>query len=196
MYLYRNTTKKHSQYSSGFSLIELMVSLTIFSIVITVSIGALFILIDANAKAQALYTATTNLSFAVDNITRNLRMGHDYYCGTLSTDLYNGSHLDCSGGSGIAFNREKDGTRVGYRLSGNKIEMNEGNGWVNITSEDVFITKFNIVAVGTAGVYSTSPDAIQPRLSVLIEGYVNNGLDSNTDFRLQTNVVQRTLNYY
>ena len=39
----------------GFTLIELMVSLTVFSIVMVVSIGTLLIMIDSNAKAQALY---------------------------------------------------------------------------------------------------------------------------------------------
>ena len=79
----RNTQKnitEHSVRARGFTLVELMVSLTIFSIVMMVSTGTLLVLIDVNAKAQALYSATSNLSFALDSMTREMRTGYHYYC--------------------------------------------------------------------------------------------------------------------
>ena len=49
----------------GFTLIELMVSITIFSIVMLISVGALLSIIDANRKDQSLKsvmkTATSSL---------------------------------------------------------------------------------------------------------------------------------------
>lgn len=192
----------------GFSLVELMVSLTIFSIVMTVSVGTLLVLIDANAKSQALYSAMTNLSFATDNITRNIRTGYDYYCGSLSgasDNLPTGSQ-DCQNdadATGIAFTREKDSVRVGYRYNPTAqsieqlVDDNTGtDNWLRLTSDDVKVTKFEVRPSGTRGVYDTPSDSIQPRITLLIEGYVNNGLDTNTDFILQTSVTQRTLNYF
>lgn len=180
-----------------------MVSLTLFSIVMTTSVGSLLSLIDANAKAQALYSAMTNLSFALDSIGRNIRTGYSYYCSNSlpNTGSLPTTNLDCpSGQSGIAFTREKDGVRVGYRyaqVSGKGfIEAKEGNGnWVKLTSDDVVIEKFELKLTGSDGLYDHN-DIVQPRVLIEIKGYVNNGLDTNTKFALQTHVTQRILNYY
>ncbi len=174
-----------------------MVSLTIFAIVMVISIGTLLVLIDANAKAQALYQSMTNLSFAVDSMTRNIRTANTYYCGALPSQLPGDTQTqDCpGGGSAIAFTRERDNDRWGYRFSNNRIEQKiESGPWIPLTSEDVYIESFTIIIDDTAGYYSGSDDE-QPRISMLIKGHVENGLDTETDFLLQTNVTQRILNY-
>jgi prepilin-type N-terminal cleavage/methylation domain-containing protein len=197
---------KRKMLAQGFSLVELMVSLTIFAIVMTVSMGTLIVMIDANAKAQALYQAMTNISFATDSITRNLRTANTYYCSTSWSFLWpsNSATADCSGGGGkgIVFTRERDSLRTGYRLNMDSssdnyqsIEQREGTGeWFSITSDDIKITSFDLTVVGTDDLY-TDDDNVQPRIFLLISGYVDNGLDTATDFTIQTNVTQRILNY-
>lgn len=179
-----------------------MVSLTIFSIVMTTSIGSLLVIIDANGKAQALYSAMTNVSFAVDSLTRNIRMGYAYYCDGLGTvgdnpDMLPTGNKDCaSGATGIAFTREKDNRRVGYRYNAtdDSIEQKEGNGnWLRLTSNDVVIDRFELQTNNTNGVADN--DVIQPQIRVIIEGRVNNGLDTDTPFSLQSHVTERTINY-
>lgn len=193
---------RNSRTSSGFSLIELMVSMTIFAIVMTISIGTLLVLIDANAKAQALYQSMTNLSFAVDSITRNLRTANSYYCHSSSgvsgsSGWGEGETRDCDNQNGIIFTRERDGKRIAYRYNSTyqSIEQKVFSGdWIRLTSSDVHITVFTISVNGTEDLY-TLGDTEQPRISILIKGYVENGLDTNTDFVLQSNVTQRILNY-
>jgi prepilin-type N-terminal cleavage/methylation domain-containing protein len=185
----------------GFSLIELMVSLTIFSMVMVVSISTLLTMVDANAKAQALYTAMTNLSFAVDSMSREIRTAYDHYCNGANTAAFatNGtlapdSNLDCSGDDAVAFTREKDNARAGYRLNNQAIEQKvigvAGDAWLPITSPTTIVESFSVVVDGSQG-----GDNRQTHISLLIQGYVSNGLDSNTDFVLQTDVTQRILNY-
>ena len=205
---------------AGFSLIELMVSLTIFSILMVVSVGTLLTLIDANAKAQALSSATTNLSFALDSITREIRTGHYYNCRDASTEetasLPTGfdasfSH-DCNGmnstnpkGNEIIFIRDRDGFKIAYRLFNKKIQQKVQNSsgtdileWEDITSSDTEIETFDIV-VGDSTVYGTNgagPGAQdQPVVTLHIKGKVkdNNGLETKTDFNIQTVIVQRRL---
>lgn len=184
---------------SGFSLIELMVSLTIFSLVMVVSISTLLTIIDANAKAQALYSSMTNLSFAVDSMSRNTRTAYDHYCGSYAN--VSGANLpagnrDCNGGDGIVFTRERDGSRVGYRWDSNKMTIEQkiagvaNDAWLPITSSTTKITVFEVTVDG-----STGGDDRQTNVTILINGYVVNGLDTSTDFVLQTNVTQRILNY-
>lgn len=74
-YELRTKNKKH-----GFTLIEIMVAISIFSMVMVVIIGALLLLNDANKKAQALRAVVDNMNFAMEDMTRNIRTGRDYKC--------------------------------------------------------------------------------------------------------------------
>ena len=196
--------------SKGFSLIELMVSLTIFSIVMTISMGTLLVLIDANAKAQALSSAMTNLSFAMDSMTRSIRTGKDYYCAAAAsvagTSAFNSNTQDCiSGNTAIIFTPGFESEwRMAYRLNGTSIEQRiDKNGvagdWVAITSDQqpaaVVVDTLTFVVEGSADTAAASPDFDQPRISLLVAGSVQNGLVNATRFQIQSNVTQRVLNY-
>ncbi len=65
---------------SGFTLIELIVSLGVFSTVVTIAVGALLVLVAANQQLQSEQSVMTNVSFALDSMTREIRTGTDYYC--------------------------------------------------------------------------------------------------------------------
>jgi prepilin-type N-terminal cleavage/methylation domain-containing protein len=201
----------------GFSLIELMVSLTIFSIVMTISISTLLVIIDANAKSQALYDTMTNVSFAVDSITRNLRTGHTFYCGgtVVGIDNYLDKSdvkvRDCENGqSAIVFTHNIGNKRMAYRLTNydgvGVIEQaigvtGEDSTWIPITSKDphtgmtVDINEFKVYVEHTDNADGTSPDFEQPKLTVVIIGEMSNGLDTPTTFRLQSSVTPRSLDY-
>src|SRR3989344_7842968 len=64
----------------GFTLIEVVVSVALFSIVMVVCVTALLALVNANRKAQALQSVMNNLSIALDDMARNVRMGTNYHC--------------------------------------------------------------------------------------------------------------------
>jgi len=71
--------RTHSK-QTGFTLIEMIVSLGVFSVVITIAVGALLVLIATNQQLQAEQSVMTNLSFALDSMTREVRTGTNYYC--------------------------------------------------------------------------------------------------------------------
>lgn len=102
-----------SPYSqSGFTLIEMIVSLAIFGIVVTISVGALLVLVGTNQRLQGEQSIMTNLSFALDSMTREIRTGSAYWCfsslnsnqytegGDLDTLLPDTQVSDCSDGHG------------------------------------------------------------------------------------------------
>lgn len=64
----------------GFTLVEMIVALGIFSIVAVVALGALVKIISANKKAQTLQASITNLNFALESMSREMRVGTNYYC--------------------------------------------------------------------------------------------------------------------
>lgn len=77
---------KPTQQHHGFTLVEMIVSLALFSIVITISVGALLVLISANQQLQEEQSVMTNLSFALDSMTREIRTGIHYYCDSQNSD--------------------------------------------------------------------------------------------------------------
>src|ERR1035437_4413090 len=99
--------------SSGFTLIEMLVSIAIFMVVAVIAVAALLKIVDANRKSQTLQDAINNINFAMDSITREIRVGSTYDCnasgeltGSVATasacPLTNSNPLSNSGSS-IAF---------------------------------------------------------------------------------------------
>ena len=64
----------------GFTLIEMIVSLGVFSVVVTTAVGAMLVLISTNQQLQSEQSVMTNLAFALDTMTREIRTGYYYYC--------------------------------------------------------------------------------------------------------------------
>ena len=81
----------------GFTLVEMIVSLMIFSIVAVVALGALVKIVSANKKAQTLQASITNLNFAIDSMSREMQVGGRYYCDpNYSFSTANINSLGCS----------------------------------------------------------------------------------------------------
>ncbi|MCF7815738.1 MAG: type II secretion system GspH family protein [Candidatus Pacebacteria bacterium] len=208
MILFSNkNARSRKKIVQGFSLIELMVSLSVFSMVMLISTGTLLIMIDINAKAQALYSSTTNISYALDNLTREIRTGYNYNC-FHSNDLdvqtlpVKGSTADCpSSDNAIAFTRESDGARVGFRkndISGSlekRIDKIGNSGsWIPITSDKaVTVDVFDITVDNSVPYYPATSNTNQPVVDIVVKGSMNNGLDQNTTFNIQSHIVQRRL---
>ncbi len=64
----------------GFTLIEMLVSVAIFSIVMVIVAAAYLNLINLDRQARATDDVVNNLSFAIDNIERSIRTGTNYHC--------------------------------------------------------------------------------------------------------------------
>ncbi len=77
-------------YSStrGFTLLEMIVSVGLFSIVMTITISAYLGLISLDRRARATNQVVNNLSFAVDAMTRGIRTGTGYHCIDGTPDAY------------------------------------------------------------------------------------------------------------
>lgn len=73
--------------SNGFTLVELIVSLGIFTAVMFIATGALLSIINVNKKAQAQQSAINNINFALENMARNIRTGSRYICSNRDIDV-------------------------------------------------------------------------------------------------------------
>jgi type II secretory pathway pseudopilin PulG len=69
---------KKQSIQSGFSLVEMMVSIAIFMVVAVIAVAALLKIVDANKKSETLQDTVNNINFAMDSITREIRVGSNY----------------------------------------------------------------------------------------------------------------------
>ena len=91
--------------SRGYTLIELLVSVAIFSLVMLFVTTAYLSLIAATRHARATSTLMTNIDTAVDFMARSIRTGTNYTCSPIS-----GPNNDCSAATQFTFTDETGAT--------------------------------------------------------------------------------------
>jgi hypothetical protein len=182
-----------------------MVSVTIFSIVMVISMGALLSISGSDKKAESIKTVMNNLGFALDSMSRSIRTGTLYHCGSGSSDCTNGS-------AEIDF-LPIEGARTSYQFETNKTVCNQpalatggcitrstdnGATYQVITAPEVVITNLNFYLVGSA-----VGDPLQARVTMTLSGFirVSGSPASMSDciatpatcsvFNIQTSVTQR-----
>ncbi len=195
-----------SRTTHGFTLVEMLVSLALFTIVATMSVGTLLVLISGNSRVVGEQTSLTTLSFALDSITREIRTGSEYYCDTptqvSSSGVYNSltAVRNCiTGDSGFSFREAGESItggagakRIAYYFSGNTLWRKVGaNAAEPIVTNDVRITNARFVVTG-ASPLGTSTEVVQPTVSILLEAQ-SSTTDSGKTFTLQSTVTQRSL---
>ena len=170
----------------GFTLIEMLVSIALFSVVLTVTLGAILTIADSNKKARSLMSVTNNLNFAIDSMTRSIKAGE-----MASNAVPAGGkcittkQIDYSDGDNFA--RES----VEYCLiedaegKGQIVQSIENGEAVPITSSDVDVDylKFEQIIL----------DGGQPRVLILVGGTVKVSEKISSNFSIQTTVAQRKL---
>lgn len=187
----------------GFSLIELLVSVALFTVVLTIAIGALMVLISANVKAQNIQDAVSNIQFSLDSMAREIRTGNGYYCTSggettgdykVVQDCNKGTYLSIvEGGKSLSAGAVNRRIAYRYNTAAQSVERKIGNGsWISLTSNTVSITSMHFNVTNSAN-REDGGNSLQPNVTIYINGMVTSVGDTSTNFTLQTTVTQRTL---
>lgn len=200
--------------NGGFTLIEMLVSLSLFTIVVTIVAGSLLVLINNNQTVQAEQSAMTTLSFAMDSMTREIRTGLKYYCA--NSDFRNQEAFvspaldvnDCPDGKGAGYNKQglsfveagnsitskvSGATRIAYYFDNNlkTILRRVGNTTAaeSIIPSGITVTNAEFFVTGSEALTTLNTDTNQPTVTIVI-----NALDaSGKSYVLQTTITQRGL---
>ena len=78
-YLYNKKMINPKNNKSGFTLVELMVSVSLFVIVMTISMGSILSVFNANRKAKNIRNVMDNINFTLEGMTRTIRFGSNIY---------------------------------------------------------------------------------------------------------------------
>jgi len=172
----------------GYSLLELIVSIGLFSAVMLIVMGAYVTLISLDRQARASNQLAASLSYAVESIARSMRTGTDYACNA------NPSSPNCSsGGTSISF-INSEGQAITYRL---KTDGSIGEcigslctdaSAVALTDPRIDITslRFYVRGVGAS-------DWLQPQVTLTIAGSMTTDAGETTSFSVQTGATQRLI---
>ena len=196
------TIKKNNS-KRGFTLVELMVSISIFTVIMTISMGSILGVFDVNKKSQSLRAVMDNLNFTLEVMTRTIRFGTNYHC---NADVGSPSATrDCSSSDTVTLNgstsqfvsssfavTNSEGVVVIYRLTDGRISRTIGSATYFLTSPDVTITNLGFRVLGTDK-FSVNEDLSQPQVIITIGGYagLSTKPSSQSAFTLQTTVSQR-----
>lgn len=172
------------QSKRGFTLIELMTAVSIFIIVMTVSMGSIVGIFEANRKSRSLRTVITNLNLAVEGMTKEMRYGTNYHCGSGNVN----SPQNCPSGDTLMSFLSSNDEQITYRLNGTLIEKKIGNEqYIPLTSPETIIDSLTFYTLG-AGTDNT----LQPKVLIIIKSHAGSD-KGRTDFTLETMVSQRIL---
>lgn len=111
--------------SNGFTLLETLVSVSIFTIVITIGLSALLNANSLDRKSKDLRSIIDNLSFIMEDISRNIRVGTHYNCYDNAYPWDNNAYIPNVGVPGIETPRSCFGT-VGAGIEAIAFESSNG----------------------------------------------------------------------
>ncbi len=190
--------------NSGYTIIETMIAISLFIIIIMSGMGAL---LNANLlqhKSQDMRSIVDNLSFIMEDISRNLRTGYEYRCITDGNFLTNLEiPQSCSTGGAIAFEESQGDTGITSDQWIYKIESNDGGVTFNIFKSIDGGTNFvqlngteivinSVSGFSVLGAEAAPGNEQQPLVNIRLAGEIYYK-DLITPFDLQTSVSQRLI---
>ena len=184
-----------NKFKKGFTLVEMITAVALFSIVMVVGMGALLNVLNANKKSQSIQTAVNNLNLAMEMMSREIRTGYNYHCGDIGS--YEVARNCSNGEDFIAFeayngNVNNSNDQIIFKFYNNRIykSLDSGGTFLALTSEELVLEELSFIVVG-----APKGDDLQPKVLIIAKGYAGDREKEKTYFNLQTTVTQRMIDY-
>jgi hypothetical protein len=151
-----------------------------------IAMGALLAISESDRKAETLKSVINNLNFSLDSMGRSIRTGSNY---DASANCASPSGTDCTvppGSTSLTY-KDAGGHTVTYKLQNSAIVRSvDGGAFAAITAPEVVVSSFSFYVVGSA-----TGDGLQPKVNILLSGFVTVTSRTTSQFNLQTSVTQR-----
>ena len=189
---------------NGYTIIETMIAVSLFIVIVMAGMSALLNANLLNRKSQDMHSILDNLSFIMEEMSRNLRIGYNYRCindGNFSTSI--AVAKSCSNGGAIAFenafgNRFSDTDQWVYKIESQdggitfsiSKSVDSGANWVQLNPPEVAIN--SVSGFSVLGAEPPAGDRQQPFIIIKLVGTIT-FKNVVTPFYLQTSVSQRLI---
>ena len=186
--------RKKKNLVGGFSLVEMLVSVALFSVIMVIAVGIIVTVLNTNKHVRSTSIAMGNIDAVMEKIFREASVGSYYHCGS-------GGNIkkarDCPGGNpqdafifeGVGGDKDSSDDQIIYQLdsaeSALEISRDGGTSFERLTEENIIIDDFNVNVVGNAD------DTKQPAVFIGMRGYIKKGANDKTIFAVQTMISER-----
>ena len=177
--------------NEGYTIIETMIAISLFLVIIMTGMGALLNANLLHQKSQDMRSIMDNLSFILEDMSRNLRTGSNYHCIDDSNVLATIPH-SCASGGGISFKPALGGPNWVYTVnSDNTIQKSVDGGatFITLTPPEVKIS-LTVLPFSVLGAEPPAGNRQQPFVTIRLVGSIT-FRNVVTPFSLQTSVSQR-----
>lgn len=173
----------------GFTILELVVAIGLFSIILTIAVGGFVRVLRTQREAAALLGANSAASLALEQIAREVRTGH-FFCNGEETP-----GCDCVDSGSCVLSRDiwfvnAEGRLVIYRLLDGVIERSiDGNvNFEPITPSNVFVDHLFFAFFG-----NRRSDGFPPRITISLGAGIHAAGTGRGIINLQTTVSARLI---
>lgn len=183
------TANRKSQIA-GFTLLEMIISIGIFSVLVVATIGITIGISNAQIKAQNVQTILDNIRFSLELVTKEMRTGSNWALTSICAP--SGSEISFTTALGERRTYFRDDTSRSIRRATETITSGECSGSPKVkplTSEDVEVERINFSEIRGQAV---GPLDGQPRITITLRVKSRSPkyqLESSMD--LETTIVQR-----
>lgn len=189
--------KNKNNNKNGYTIIETMIAVSLFIVIVMSGMGALLNANLLHQKSRSMRSIIDNLSFIMEDMSRNLRTGYDYHCFVAGDTISYGAinPKSCASGGGISFKSSLGGQWV-YYISNNpngasySIFKSVDGTTVQLTPDEVAINPASSFSV--LGALPPPDDSQQPFVTIKLIGSIT-FQNFVTPFSLQTSVSQRVI---
>ena len=184
----------------GYTLIELLVAISIFTIVLAAPTGFFVSALKGQQKALASQEIIDNISYNLEYISRALRMAQKDKTQDGDCIEFGYNYKNPSGLSSIRFLNYNDVCQEFFLLEKKLYERKSSDGTAINFGDALALTpanleinslKFELSGEGQ-GPYG-DPDYKQPRVTIFLEAKIGNRPESQAIIKIQTTISQRNL---
>lgn len=168
----------------GFSLVELLVSITLFTFVSLIAVASLVATQQLNSSLKATRNLYDNMYFTMDEIGRELRQGNSYSQATDTEIIF------------TPYNDFSNSTRVKYffdisSYSIKKCNFSSGScsNIETMTNNKIKILSLTFTSIGWSDFNAGAGDRQQPSIKIKVKG--ENSEPPKTSFELENFITQR-----
>ncbi len=205
--------KKIAQVTSGFSLVEILMVLGLFSSISTLSLGALFNAQAINGRLQETQAILDNVNLSFQTLVRDIRFGSQFYATTSAPSvatlpmvrkncIYGGS-VNCT----VLVFTPSDSTlkRIVYYVNAGVLYKDEYNvslvpTTLQLTARDIYVSSFMVYLDGAqtadgSNDSMSATDFTQPVITLFISGITIPAKTNipSASFNIQTTISARGL---
>ncbi len=186
--------------SRGFTLIEILAALAIFSIVAVIAAGATVAINSVSQKSQAIKLALDNLNFALESMALNITRGAQYECLNNPPTSYASMTITGTNCLGLALSVFADpsnpsvSTRRAYWLNNGQVfyskDLSSSLAGSAITSADLRVSDLSFDSLTYWPFGATSA-----YVRIAVSGVAAAGSRYQTDFSIETYVGARGVGF-